>query len=297
MTVLVVGNAAVDTAFEVTRLPRPGESILASALKESFGGKGLNQAVAAARAGAPVTLCAAVGSDWAATAIEQCLLEEGIDVRSLLKGPGTSDRSTVCVMPGGENAIVTSTVQARSLPAGHAGKTVALLSRDDVLLMQGNLTGPTTLACARRARQQGARFVINPSPIGFDVTPLWPLVDIVVLNEAECRELSGQADLEAGAGQLIAWGAGSAVVTRGARGALIIDHGESLSIPAPRADAVDTTGAGDLFCGVVAAGLSSDLGLAEACRWAIAAAAIAVTRRGASAAFPTVAELRACRPL
>jgi ribokinase len=296
MTVLVVGNAAIDTSFEVSRLPRPGESILAVGMKESLGGKGLNQAVAAARAGVRTGLCAPIGSDWAAEVIERCLRDEGVDATGLVRNPGASDRSTVCVISGGENAIVTSAAQAQSLAAADAREAITALGNEDVVLMQGNLSKDTTLACAEQANGRVALLVINPSPITFDFAPTWPLTDIVVLNEAECMALSGRSDPGSGARRLLSSGVGTVVVTRGARGALVVDPGSSVEIPSPQVRAVDTTGAGDLFCGVLAAAVATGLDVIAACRWAVAGAAVAVTRRGAVAAFPTAAELASVRP-
>jgi ribokinase len=199
-------------------------------------------------------------------------------------------------MPDGENAIVTSAVRSRSLTVRDAGPALVGLGTSDVLLMQGNLSQDTTQACAELAKQYGPRVVLNPSPITFDYGVLWPHIDVVVLNEHECATLSGCSDAMAGAEDLLAWGADAVVVTRGPNDVLVARRSSIGEVEVPRVEVVDTTGAGDVFCGVLAAGLAAGMELDESCRWAVAGAAIAVARRGAIAASPTALELATSRP-
>jgi ribokinase len=289
--VIVVGNAAIDTTFEVEAMPQPGESILASAVREDLGGKGLNQAIAAARSGANVSYHAPIGSDAGAASIEARLAAEGIGVEGLIRGAGTTDQTTVFVTPDGENAIVTSAVNAQSMTPAAAIEAVSAATAGTTVLLQGNLTHETTLACARAAGDRGATVVINPSPITFDYADLWPLVDVVVLNEAELAALGGSTDATEAAGRLREAGAGAVVVTRGARSVLLIDPSGASAINVPAVDAIDTTGAGDMFCGVFVGSLAAGSEPGAAAKRAVAAAAIAVTRPGAVASFPSVAEV------
>ena len=296
MTVIVVGNAALDTTLEVDRLPRPGESILVRAVREDLGGKGLNQAVAAARAGAQVAFCAAIGDDAASEAIKARLAQEGIYAGGVRQGPGPTDRTTVFVMPDAENAIATSTRHARSLKATNVIGTIDRAKPGDVLLMQGNLTLETTLAAAREARSFGAMVVLNPSPISDDYAALWPHVDIVVVNADECATLSGTTDAESGRGEFTDAGVQAVVVTRGAQDVILVERTSVAWVDVPSVTAVDTTGAGDAFCGVFVAGVAAGLSRIDAIERAVVAAAIAVTRPGAIASIPRREELAATMP-
>ena len=296
MTVIVVGNAALDTTLEVDRLPRPGESILVRAVREDLGGKGLNQAVAAARAGAQVAFCAAIGDDAASQAIKAHLAQEGIDAGGVLQRPGPTDRTTVFVMPDAENAIATSAHHARSLKATDVVGTIDRAKPGDVLLMQGNLTLETTLAAAKEARSHGSLVVLNPSPISDDYAAFWPQVDIVVVNAEECATLSGTTDAESGARRIIDAGVQAVVVTRGAQNVILVERTTVAWVDVPSVTAVDTTGAGDAFCGVFVAGVAAGLSRIDAIERAVAAAAIAVTRPGAIASIPRREELAATMP-
>ena len=291
MTVLVIGNATVDVSFEVDHLPEPGETLLARSRLLDAGGKGLNQAVVARRAGAAVVYVAAIGDDPDAEVIRRRLAGEGMDEDHLLVRSGATDQSIIYLGPGGENSIVSTAGMAASLRAGEAAGLVEALGAGDILLMQGNLSRETTQECLARARGRGARTVLNPAPIAFDYGGLWPLVDVAVVNEVESRILSGVSDPAHAARRLIAFGVGAVVVTIGADGAFLVTRDAATSVPAPRVEAVDTTGAGDVFCGVLVAALAHGRLLAEAVPRAVAAASLSVTRRGTSSAFPTAPEL------
>ena len=286
MTVIVVGNAAVDTTFEVARLPAIGESILASAVREDLGGKGLNQAVAAARAGADVVFHAAVGSDAAADRVEALLLAEGMATDGLRRAAGSTDRTSVFVTPDGQNAIVTAAHQAGSLPSDVAAAAVSVAAAGDHVLLQGNLSLDATRACARAARDRGATVVVNPSPIAFDYTDLWGQIDVVVANEGECQALGNAEAVVEAARTLGRAGTGVVVVTRGTRDTLVVQGTGEFTVPVQPVTAVDTTGAGDAFCGTLVASLAAGLGLATAVENGAAVAAKAVMRPGAIASFP-----------
>ena len=290
MTVIVVGNAAVDTTFEVGRLPRPGESILAEAVREDLGGKGLNQAVAAARAGAHVVLNAAVGDDPAAVAIEVLLRDESMATHGLVRASGSTDRTTVFVTPDGQNAIVTAALQAQSFSAGMAVAALDPAIQRDYLLLQGNLSLEATRACAQAARDRGVAVVLNPSPIAFDYSSLWSLVDIVVANEDESVALTGEGDAARAAARLAEASVAVVVVTRGHRDVLVLDHGGERELAVRPVEAVDTTGAGDAFCGTLVAALDGGHGLDRAVERGVVVAGRVVCRPGAIASFPHAAE-------
>ncbi|MEX0696085.1 MAG: ribokinase [Dongiaceae bacterium] len=294
MTVLVIGNATVDFSFEVDHLPAPGETLLAHSRLIDAGGKGLNQAVVARRAGATVVYLAAVGTDANAQVIRHRLAAEGLDDQLLVRD-GPTDQSIIYLAPGGENMIVSTADRAASLRPADAALALETLGPRDALLMQGNLGRETTRSCLAAGRRRGARIVLNPAPIAFDYGDLWSCVDVAVVNLVECRGLGGKDDPVEAARRLIATGAAAVVVTLGKQGALAVTSEAVRAAPAPIVAAVDATGAGDVFCGVLVAALADGDSLADAVPSAVAAASLSVTRRGTSSAFPSAAELAALR--
>ena len=291
MTILVIGNATVDLSFEVDHLPQPGETLLASSRMIDAGGKGLNQAIVAHRAGAEVAYVAAIGEDQEGETVSRRLLDEEMDIAHLQVRKGATDQSIIYLDPKGENSIVSTASMAASLGTLDAETPLAALEPGDLLLMQGNLNRETTRGCLERARRQGARTLLNPAPIAFDYAGLWPLVDVAIVNEIEGRILAGAQSPSQAAPHLLALGAGAVVVTLGAAGALLVTRDGVQPVPAPAVQVVDTAGAGDVFCGVLAAALHRKSSLADAVPLAVAAASLAVTRRGTSSAFPSAAEL------
>jgi ribokinase len=286
LTVVVIGNATVDLSYDVPRLPLPGETVLARAKRVDAGGKGLNQAIVARRAGAQVVYCAPLGRDALAEVILERLQAEGLEGAPLRRVPVPTDESLIFIAPGGENAIVSTAAAAHALDEAAVAPVLAGLHAGDLLLMQGNLTREVTLFCLQRARAAGARTLFNPAPIAFDYAELWPAVDIAVVNAVESESLSGEADRRAAAEALRHAGAGTVVTTLGSEGACLLDGDGERRVPAPAVEAVDTTGAGDVFCGVLTAALEARLDREVALRWAVAAASLKVTRRGTASAFP-----------
>jgi ribokinase len=291
LTVVVIGNATVDLSYEVPRLPAPGETVLGWAKRVDAGGKGLNQAVVARRAGAEVVYCAPLGPDAPAEVIFERLGSEGLEARHLWRLPVPTDESMIFVTPSGENAIVSTAAAAHALDEAAVAPVLSVLRASDLLLMQGNLTRALTAFCLGRASAAGARTVLNPAPIAFDYDGLWPGVDIAVVNEVESAHLSGEHDPRSAADALRRQGVGAVVTTLGPEGAQLVDGEGERHVPAPEVKAVDTTGAGDVFCGVLAAALAAALDWQTALRWAVAAASLSVTRRGTASAFPSADEL------
>jgi ribokinase len=295
MTVVVIGNATVDLSYEVTALPVRGETILARAKLVDAGGKGLNQAIVARRAGAAVVYCASLGRDAYAEIILDRLRREGLAAEHLQRASAPTDESLIFVTPSGENAIVSTAAAARSLDTKSVAPVLARLNPSDLLLMQGNLTRPITAFCLEQAKAAGARTMLNPAPIAFDYAGFWPAVDLAVINEVESAMLTGVGDPGGAAQALRRAGVPTVVTTLGAQGARLLDGERDLLLPAPQVEAIDTTGAGDVFCGVLAAALEARLGLEPAVRWAVAAASLSVTRRGTASAFPSADELTRLR--
>src|SRR3954452_4279796 len=232
-TVHVVGNACVDASWTVPRFPQIGETLAASSFRVDLGGKGLNQAVAAARAGARVRLWAAVGRDEAAARIAARLADEGIDASDLMRSNEQTDLSTVIVDDGGDNMIISRIDCAAGYEPLEQGGLRSAVAPGDVVVMQGNLSPEVTEACLAFARQRGAATVLNPSPIARVAVMPWPMVDWAVMNAGEAETLTERALPQAAAHRLLAMGVGSVVVTLGAKGAILADDRHVDALPAP----------------------------------------------------------------
>ena len=289
--VLVIGNCTLDIAFQVPRFPRPGETVLAGGSARDLGGKGANQAVVAARSGAPVSFCAAVGADGTGEAMRARLVEEGVGTERVVTPPVPTDESIIYVTPEGENSIVSTHAAAASMDMALARPALKAADAGDILLMQGNLAHDLTRACLEEGRMRRVVTVLNPAPIQYGYEAIWPFVDCAILNEVESEDLAGSADPAIAARRLLERGVSRVIVTLGARGALVAEDGSTRELAAEPVEAVDTTGAGDVFCGVFAAGLARRLAALPAALGAVRAATLSVTRHGTQNAFPSRAEI------
>jgi ribokinase len=271
--VVVIGNAGLDLGLAVPHLPAPGETLVGTPSPRMPGGKGLNQAVVAARCGAPmgvkVTFCAPLGNDESeAREIEAYLAREGFDRSILPRLPHPTDFSLLMVLPNGENAIVSTSACSLALTFDAVEPALRGLTQDDVVLVQGNLSLDTTGAILAAA----PRSLFNPAPVWPGAETLARQASIVVANEIEARALGAVEPT---------------IVTLGAAGC----RWNGRIFPAERVAAVDTTGCGDTFCGTLAAMLANGLPMERAIAGAQKAAALTATRPGAFAALPSRAEL------
>lgn len=239
--VCVVGSVNMDLTFDVSTLPRPGETVLASSLTYAPGGKGGNQAVAAARAGAQVQFVGATGDDAAAEQLRAHLLVNDVGLDGTVAIPGPSGTAIIVVDAGAENTIVVAPGANGQLTLAEAAVR-SVIADCDVLLTQLEIPVPTAVAAAREARSAGAVVMINASPAGQEQSSLAELAavaDVVIANEAEADEWS--------------WQPTHLVITLGARGARYVGSDGEFRVSAQAVRAVDTTGAGDVFAGVLAA--------------------------------------------
>ena len=270
--ICVVGSVNADLTFKVDALPRPGQTVLASSLESAPGGKGGNQAVAAARAGATVQLVAALGTDSAAEQLRAHLRANDVGLDGTVSLPGPSGSAAIIVDAAAENSIVVAPGANAHLSVDHADVR-AVITDSDVVLMQLEIPIATAMAAGVIAREADAVVVLNASPAGakpHDLLALSQLADVVVVNEAEAREWH--------------WPVPNLVITRGSRGASYLGADERFDVPAPAVRAVDTTGAGDVFAGVLAAGWLD--GYEDALRRACAAGALSTLVPGAGDCAP-----------
>jgi ribokinase len=282
MSLVIVGNAGLDLDLSVPRLPVPGETLIGSGGRRAPGGKGLNQAVVAARCGAAVRFCAPLGDhDAEAAEIEGHLGQEGFAELILPRLPHATDFSLLMVLPDGENSIVSTSACSRALRPEHAFPVLRDLGAGDVVLLQGNLALDTTGAILADARRRGATTLFTPAPFWPGAERLLGHCSLVIANRVEAEQL-GPAIEDAAA----------AIVTLGAEGCVLVEHGRRRAFAAEPVAALDTTGCGDAFCGVIAAALARGLTLEDAIPAAQKAASLTATRRGAFHALPTRAELQ-----
>ncbi|UFU03337.1 ribokinase [Ruania suaedae] len=298
MGVVVVGSANMDVVARVPRIPGPGETLLASSFTRGGGGKGANQAVAAARAGGAATaFVGALGQDADGEALRHSLTGAGVDTGAVRTSGEPTGTALISVADDGENAIVVVGGANADLTDLDSRQREAIEGAD-VLLAQLEIDPQVVLAAAR-ARRPGAVFVLNAAPSQELADDLWAEVDVLVVNEHEAADQAawlGAPDrgLE-GAVELLAARVGSLVVTLGGKGALVIADGARTEVPAVPVTPVDTTGAGDTFVGVLGARLALGDDLVEAARWGSVAAALAVQRPGAQSGVPPAEEVRAAR--
>ena len=291
--VLVVGSLNRDYVVSVDRLPAPGETRLGGDLAQWCGGKGGNQAVAAARIGAGhdlrVALVGAVGADDDGAALRQGLEDAGVDVDDLLvRADVRSGAALITLDDTGENTIVVSPGANATVTTDEV--TAALRRRSPrVAVLQGELPPPVVAAALAEAARAGVRPVLNLAPVIPLDAPALDVCDPLVVNESEAAELLGRAvpesDRETAALELSAR-ARSLVLTAGTAGAYVVASGACTHVAAERVDAVDTTGAGDAFTGALAVALALGNDLVTAARWGSRVAAYAVARPGAQASFP-----------
>lgn len=281
--VVVVGSANVDLVVDVPRHPHAGETVLGDRLRRSPGGKGANQAVAAAWAGeADTTFVGALGEDEAGDLLLVSLGGAGVRTDLVARVDAPTGTAFVTVDPGGENAIVVAPGANDLLQLG--ARQAGRIAEADVVLAQLEIPLDVVTKAAE-LRKPGALFVLNAAPSRELPAELWAAIDLLVVNEHEAADLAGTPEALLDRVPV-------AVVTRGGEGCLVLRREqETKHINGIPVQAIDTTGAGDIFCGVLAAALARGLDVEEATRLACAAGALAVTRPGTQTAVPSAEEV------
>jgi len=287
--IIVVGSANLDHVLAVPRLPAPGETVAASDETTTTGGKGANQAVAAAALGGRVALVGVVGGDAEGRKARSSLRSAGVDVTYLGRGSARTGAATVMVDGSGENMIVVRAGANDELSADDVRRAIhALGSVHSLVLASLEVPLSAVLAAADVAGEIGARFVLNTAPARELPADLLAKCDVVVPNEVELAQLGGAAE------DILARGARALVVTRGGRGVEVyVPGGKPIAVPAPEVEVRDTTGAGDVFVAALSTALQEGTHLEDACRFAAAAGALATTRLGARGMVPRREEIEA----
>ena len=288
--IIVFGSLNMDLVLTVPSIPRPGETVLCEEYVTKPGGKGCNQAVAAARAGAPTAMVGQVGDDAFGGRLADVLASHDVDTAGILRSGRPTGVAYICVEPSGENAIAVAS--GANLDAG-AGQLARLdLGADSVLVMQMEVPPAENWKAVQRVRAAGGRSILNVAPAAPVPRAALAALDMLVVNEIEAQMIATELGLPTGsseqAARALSETAGLAcVVTLGAAGALAVDDGQLWQVESMTIDPVDTTGAGDAFTGVLAAGIDARLALPDALHRASVGAALACLALGAQESLPS----------
>ncbi|HEY1753009.1 MAG TPA: ribokinase [Caulobacteraceae bacterium] len=300
MSVCVLGSLNLDIVCRVAALPKPGETVAGRSVARLPGGKGANQAVAAARAGARTHLIGAVGRDEAGDAMLAAMREAGVETDQVQRLAGhATGQAYIWVSDAGENSIVVA--GGANLAVGPELPDAAAAAQSRVLLAQLETPAATIEALFSGApAEAGCLRMLNAAPAALEARRLFPLVDILVVNETELASFAGAPcdpdnldEVVTTARALISREGQTVVVTLGKAGAVSVSGRDRLIVAGRPARVVDTTGAGDCFCGVLAARLAEDDAMPSALRWANAAASLSTERAGAAPSMPTRGEIEA----
>ncbi|MFJ3468613.1 ribokinase [Pseudomonas sp. NPDC090201] len=301
--VVIVGSLNMDLVTRAPRLPRAGETLAGQSFVTVPGGKGANQAVAAARLGASVAMIGCVGDDAYGEQLRSALLTEGIDCQAVTTIAGESTGVALIVVDdNSQNAIVIVAGGNGHVSASVVDGFDVLLQQAEVIICQLEVPESTVGHVLKRGHELGKTVILNPAPATGPLPEQWyGWVDYLIPNESEATALTGlpvdsPASAEAAAKTLLASGVGKVVVTLGEQGALFASQERVEHFPAPRVKPVDTTAAGDTFVGGFAAALADGKSEAEAIRFGQIAAALSVTRSGAQPSIPTFAEVQGYQP-
>ena len=297
--ITVVGSLNMDLVTRTPRIPQPGETIIGSDFRTVPGGKGANQAVAAARLGIQVSMVGRVGRDAFAQPLLDNLAAAGVDHTFVAQDPGAATGVALIVVDdAGQNSIVVASGANAHLSPADVDAAESTIAAAAALLLQLESPLETVTRAAEIARAHGVTVILNPAPARPLPAELLSMVDVLIPNESETELLTGkpvsnQTEIEAAALALRKLGVGTVILTLGERGALLAREDGAEYLPAFEVTPVDTTAAGDAFVGGFAVALAEGRTLAEAVRWGNATGALATTKLGAQPSLPTRQELEA----
>lgn len=295
--VAVLGSISIDVTAFAPRLPGPGETVVGNRFSMAPGGKGANQAIAAARFGAPTWMVGCVGSDVFADLAVAGLSDQAVDTRLVRRVPGATGVAHIRVDAEGQNDIVIARLANGEVTEEDAQHAIGVLgSSVRVLMLQLEVPVAATVTAAQVAAQSGLQVILDPAPAATLPEEVWQHVDVVTPNESEATALTGVRVVDpttarAAAAWFLDRGVRQVLITLGGRGAVRVAADACVSYEPPAVEVVDTTAAGDAFSGVLGAAMAVGMDIDQACRLGTAAGALAVTRIGASPAIPSRDEI------
>jgi ribokinase len=291
--ILVVGSSNTDLVVFCDRLPKPGETVLGGEFKMFGGGKGANQAVAAARAGGQVTFLGAFGADAFGSAARDRLIKEGIDLDYFHCVQNAPSGIALILVDGvtRENLIAVAKSANEAVDSAMVSAAREAFTRADVVVSQLEIRDGAIEATARLCQELNRRFILNPAPTRTLPRQVYESLHSIIVNEHEARDLSGESSIQEAIGWFLSQGCKTVVVTLGSEGATFSTGSASTHVTAPVVEPIDTTGAGDCFVGWFSTGLAEGLSVEQAVQRACQAAALKVTKAGAQDGMPYRAEV------
>ena len=291
--VVVIGSSNTDMTIKGDRLPKPGETVLGGEFRMGPGGKGANQAVAAQRLGADVSFICKVGRDIFGDNAIAGYQKEGIDCSHILRSDKASGTALILVDGNAENCIAVAPGANADLTPEDVDSVADVIRSADYLILQLEIPVESVLRAAKIAHEAGVYVILNPAPACHLPDELFGYISLITPNQTESALLSGIEDnLDAAVEKLMQLGVKDVVVTLGSKGSLVISEGTRTLVPSLKVKAVDTTAAGDTFCGALCVALSEGCTLVDAARFATKASALTVQKMGAQDSIPFRSDIK-----
>ncbi|SNS54026.1 ribokinase [Anaerovirgula multivorans] len=281
----------MDYVYTVKELPRKGETLLVETFIENPGGKGANQAVAAKRLGAEVTMIGAIGKDIVGNKLKENLEKEGINVKNVKKVDFPSGNAMITVDQNGNNTILVYPGANLHIEKEDIDRCEGIIKDNDFIILQLEISIDTVLQAAKLGKKNNKKVILNPAPAKDLPEEIYQYIDYITPNETELTAMTGIEDIELAARELIKKGAKNVVVTLGEEGCYFLGK-EELKVPSFKVEAIDTTAAGDSFNAALAIALGEGKEIEEALKFCNAVGAISTTKRGAQTSLPFITEVK-----
>ena len=291
MKLFVLGNVGIDKIYYVKKFPVIGETILSTKEITNFGGKGFNQSIAAARIETKISFWTYLGADKSKNNIISTLEKENISTKKIFITDYKTDESIIIVNEKGDNFIISSSSSVRSIDLNYANNMLKEIKEGDSLLLQGNLKKEITNHTIKKAYKKKVRVFLNASPITYDYLDILRYVDTLIVNETEHRQLTNHNSVNLGNKYLLETGVNNIIITKGKAGVIYISKTNTFSINSPKVNTLDSTGAGDVFCGSLVAFILKGSDYKNSCKKAIELASLSVTKFGTYLSIPNRDEI------